>query len=83
MIYIITRPDGEGQWYKTMNELLESIEFDAYGLNDCGVYFLHLNSAWIDASRQVMDALEEHEQFREWEAEHRAYISSPEKTGRV
>jgi len=83
MIYIITHPDGEGAWYNTLSELLEAIEYDAYSLNDCGVYFLHINSAWIDASRQVMDALEEHEQYREWEAEHRAYISSPEKTGRV
>jgi hypothetical protein len=83
MMYIVTHPDGEAAWFNTLAELLESIEYDAFGLKDCGVYFLHVNSAWIDASQQVMDALKEHEQFREWEMEHEAYISSPEKTGRV
>jgi len=83
MMYILTYPNGDAAWFPGMGALLEHIEYDAFGLNDCGVYLLHPNSAWIDASRQVMDALEEHEQFREWEAEHRAYISSPEKTGRV
>ena len=83
MMYIITRPDGEGAWYNTLAELLEAIEYDAYSLNDCGVYFLHHNNAWIDASRQVMDALEEHELHRKWEMEHVAFISSPEKMGRV
>ena len=82
-MYIVTHPDGEAAWFNTLAELLESIEYDAFGLNDCGVYFLHPNSAWIDASRQVMDALEEHELHREWEMEHEAFISSPEKTGRV
>jgi len=82
-MYILTYPNGDAAWFPGMGALLEHIEYDAFGLNDCGVYLLHPNSAWIDASRQVMDALEEHEQFREWEAEHRAYISSPEKTGRV
>ena len=83
MIYIITRPDGEAQWYNTMSELLESIDYDAYDLNDCGVYFLHLNSAWIDASKQVMDAIQDYEQCRAWDSDHVAFISSPEKTGRV
>jgi len=83
MMYIVTHPDGEAAWFNTLAELLESIEYDAFSLNDCGVYFLHPNSAWIDASRQVMDALEEHERYREWEIEHESYISSPEKTGRV
>jgi hypothetical protein len=83
MMYILTYPNGDAAWFPGMGALLEHIEYDAHSLNDCGVYFLHLNSAWIDASKQVMDALEEHEQFREWEAEHQAYISSPEKMGRV
>ena len=82
-MYILTYPNGEAAWLENLETVLEYIGYDASNLNDCGVYFMHTNGAWIDASRQVMDALEEHEQFREWEAEHRAYISSPEKTGRV
>ena len=82
-MYILTYPNGEAAWFENIGALLEYIEYDAFGLNDCGVYRIDPNHAWIDASRQVMDALEEHEQYCEWEMEHQAYISSPEKTGRV
>ena len=82
-MYILTYPNGEGAWFENMGALLENIEYDAFVLNDCGVYFLHPNSAWIDASKQVMDAIDDYEQCRAWDSDHVALISSPEKTGRV
>ena len=82
-MYILTYPNGEAAWFENMGALLENIEYDAFVLNDCGVYFLHPNSAWIDASKQVMDAIDDYEQCRAWDSDHVALISSPEKTGRV
>jgi len=83
MMYIVTHPDGQAAWFNTLAELLESIEYDAFGLNDCGAYFINPNGAWLDASREIEAALIEHDEAMAWEAEHQAYISSPEKTGRV
>jgi hypothetical protein len=82
-MYILTYPDGEAAWFPDLAAVLEHIEYDAFGLNDCGVYFLHPNSAWIDATGVVQAALADHEEEMAWDSEHVAFISSPEKTGRV
>ena len=83
MMYILTYPNGEAAWFPGIGALLEHIEFDAYGLNDCGVYRIDPNHAWIDASREIEAALIEHDEAMAWDGDHEAYISSPEKTGRV
>jgi len=83
MIYILTYPNGEAAWFPGIGALLEHIEFDAYGLNDCGAYFINPNGAWLDASREIEAALIEHDEAMAWDGDHEAFISSPEKTGRV
>ena len=83
MIYILTYPDGDAAWFPDLAALLEHIEFDAFGLNDCGAYFINPTGSWLDASREIEAALIEHNEAMEWESDHEAFISSPEKTGRV
>ena len=83
MMYILTHPDGEAAWFENMDAVLEHIEYDAHGLNDCGAYRLDPGGAWIDASQEIEAALIEHDEAMAWDGDHEAYISSPEKTGRV
>jgi hypothetical protein len=83
VIYILTYPDGDAAWFPDLAALLEHIEFDAFGLNDCGAYFINPTGSWLDASREIEAALIEHNEAMEWESDHEAFISSPEKTGRV
>ena len=83
MIYILTYPNGDAAWFPGIGALLEHIEYDAYGLNDCGAYFIKPNGAWLDASREIEAALIEHDEAMAWDGDHEAFISSPEKTGRV
>ena len=82
-MYILTYPGGDGAWFPGMGALLEHIEYDAFGLNDCGAYFINPNGTWLDATREIEAALIEHEEAMAWDGDHEAYISSPEKTGRV
>lgn len=82
-MYILTYPNGDAAWFPGMGALLEHIEYDAFGLNDCGAYFINPNGAWLDASREIEAALIEHDEAMAWDGDHEAYISSPEKTGRV
>ena len=82
-MYILTYPGGDGAWFADLAALLEHLEYDAYGLKDCGAYRLDPNGAWIDASREIEAALIEHDEAMAWDGDHVAYISSPEKTGRV
>lgn len=83
MMYILTYPNGEAAWFPDLAAVLEHIEYDAYGLNDCGAYFIKPNGAWLDASREIEAALIEHDEAMAWDGDHEAFISSPEKTGRV
>jgi hypothetical protein len=86
MMYILTYPGGDAAWFPDLAAVLEYIEYDAFGLmdaNDCGAYFINPNGTWLDASRDIEAALIEHDEAMAWEAEHQAFISSPEKTGRV
>jgi hypothetical protein len=83
MMFILTYPNGEAAWFNDMAELLESIEYDAYSLNDCGIYRIDPNHAWIDATGEVQAALSDHEEAMAWDGDHEAVISSPEKTGRI
>jgi len=83
MMYILTYPNGDAAWFPGMGALLEHIEYDAFGLNDCGAYFINPNGAWLDASREIEAALIEHDEAMAWEDDHESNISSPEKTGRV
>ena len=83
MIYILTYPDGDGVWFPDLAAVLEHIEYDAYGLKDCGVYRIDPNHAWIDATREIEAALIEHDEAMAWESNHEAFLSSPEKTGLV
>ena len=83
MMYILTYPNGEAAWFPDLTGVLEHIEYDAFGLNDCEVYRIDPNHAWIDASREIEAALIEHAEAMAWDSDHVAYISSPEKTGRV
>ena len=83
MMYILTYPDGEAAWFPDIAAVLEHIEYDAYGLNDCGAYWINPNGAWLDASREIEAALIEHDEAMAWDRDHEAFISSPEKTGRV
>jgi len=83
MMYILTYPNGDAAWFPGMGAVLEHIEYDAFGLNDCGAYFINPNGAWLDASREIEAALIEHDEAMAWESDHEAYISSPEKTGRA
>ena len=82
-MYILTYPNGEAAWFPDLAAVLEHIEYDAYGLNDCGAYFINPKGSWLDASREVEAALIEHDEAMAWESDHEAFISSPEKTGRV
>ena len=82
-MYILTYPGGDGAWFPGMGALLEHIEYDAFGLNDCGAYFINPNGTWLDATREIEAALIEHDEAMAWDGDHEAHISSPEKTGRV
>ena len=83
MMYILTYPNGDAAWFQDLAALLEHIEYDAFSLNDCGAYFINPNGAWLDASREIEAALIEHDEAMAWDSDHVAFISSPEKTGRV
>jgi hypothetical protein len=83
MIYILTYQNGDGAWFPGMGALLEHIEYDAYGLKDCGAYWINPNGTWLDATREIEAALIEHDEAMAWDGDHEAFISSPEKTGRV
>jgi len=80
MMYILTYPNGEAAWFKDMAALLDSIEYDAYGLKDCQVYRLDHQH---DINSEVEAALRDHDEALAWDSDHEAFISSPEKTGRV
>jgi hypothetical protein len=80
MIYFITYPKGDGAWFKSMAALLESIEYDAYGLKDCHVYRL---DPGLDVIAEVEVALRDYDEALAWDGDHEAFISSPEKTGRL
>ena len=82
-MYILTYPDGDAAWFPDLSAVLEHIEYDAYGLKDCGVYRIDPNHAWIDATRAVEAALIEHDEAMAWEIDHEAYLSSPEKLGLI
>ena len=83
MMYILTYPNGEAAWFQDLAAVLEHIEYDAFGLNDCGVYRIDANHAWIDAMGEAQAALVDHDEAMAWDSDHVAFISSPEKTGRV
>ena len=80
MIYFIIYPKGEGAWFPSMAALLESIEYDAYGLKDCQVYRLDHQH---DINSEVEAMLRDHDEALAWDCDHEAVISSPEKTGRI
>ena len=82
-MYILTYPNGEAAWFATLAAVLEYIEFDAYGLKDCGAYRINPNGAWLDATREIEAALIEHDEAMAWESNHEAFLSSPERTGLV
>ena len=83
MMYILTYPNGDAAWFPDLAAVLEHIEYDAYGLKDCGAYWINPNGAWLDATREIEAALIEHDEAMAWDGDHEAFISSPEKTGRV
>ena len=80
MMFILTYPNGDAAWFKGMAELLESIEYDAFGLQDCKVYRL---DPGLDVNEEVEAALRDYDEVLAWDSDHEAYVSSPEKTGRV
>lgn len=80
MIYFIKYQRGDAVWFKGMAELLESIEYDAYGLQDCHVYRL---DPGLDVNAEVEAALRDHDEAMAWDGDHEAVTSSPEKTGRI
>jgi hypothetical protein len=83
-MYILTYPSGsDAAWFADLADVLEHLEYDAYGLKDCGAYRIDQNHAWIDARREIEAALIEHDEAMAWDGDHEAFISSPEKTGRV
>jgi len=79
MIYFITYPNGEAAWFPSMAALLESIEYDAFGLQDCHVYRIDQP----DINAEVEAALRDYDEALAWDGDHEAVISSPEKTGRI
>ena len=83
MMYILTYPNGEAAWFPDLSGVLEHIEYDAFGLNDCSAYFINPTGSWLDASREIEAALIDHDEALAWDDDHEAYVSSPEKTGRV
>ena len=83
MMYILTYPNGEAAWFPDLTGVLEHIEYDAFGLNDCGAYFINPTGSWLDASREIEAALIDYDEALAWDGDHEAYVSSPEKTGRV
>jgi hypothetical protein len=84
MMFILTYPNGsDAAWFPDIGALLEHIEFDAYGLKDCGAYWINSNGTWLDATREIEAALIEHDEAMAWESDHEAFISSLEATGRV
>ena len=81
MIYFITYPKkGEGAWFPSMAALLESIDYDAYGLQDCKVYRLDND---LDVICEVEAALRDHDEAMAWDGDHEAYVSSAEAMGRI
>jgi len=83
MMFILTYPAGDAAWFADMAAVLEHLEYDAFGLKDCGAYRINPDKTWGDATRRIEEALIEHDEALAWERDHEAYISSPEKTGRV
>lgn len=82
-MYIWTYPDGEAGWCKTLWELLERAEYDPAFFRNCEVFRVDPSNAWVSAWPEVERAFEELEQEWVWDRDHAAYVSSPEKTGRV
>ena len=80
MIYVVVYRKGDGACFKSMAELLESIEYDAYGLQDCHVYRIDHQP---DINAEVEAALRDHDEALAWDCDHEAYVSSPEATGRI
>ena len=80
MMFILTYPNGDAAWFKGMAELLESIEYDAFGLQDCKVYRIDHQ---LDINADVEAALRDYDEALAWDSDHEDYVSSPEKTGRV
>jgi len=80
MIIILTYPNGEAAWFPSMAALLESIEYDAFGLQDCKVYRI---DPGLDVNAEVEAALRDHDEALAWDGDHEAYVSSLEATGRV
>ena len=83
MMYILTYPNGNAAWFPGIGALLEHLAYDAYGLNDCWAYRINPDGTWLDSSREIEEALIEHDEAMAWERNHEAFISSPEKTGRT
>jgi hypothetical protein len=83
MMFILTYKNGDAAWFADLAAVLEHIEYDAYGLKDCGAYRIDQDGTWSDATRRIEEALIEHDEALAWERDHEAFISSPERTGRV
>ena len=84
MMFILTYPNGEAAWFRDLADVLEHIEYDAFGLNNCcSAYFINPTGSWLDASREIEAALRDYDEALAWDSDHEAYVSSPEKTGRI
>jgi len=84
MMFILTYPNGsDAAWFPDIGAVLEHLEYDAFGLKDCGAYRINPDGTWSDATRQIEEALIEHDEEMTWGQDHEAYISSLEATGRV
>ena len=82
-MFILTYKNGDAAWFADMAAVLEHLEYDAFGLKDCGAYRIKPDGTWSDAIRQIEEALIEHDEEGAWDRDHEAYLSSPERTGRV
>ena len=80
MIYVVVYEKGEAACFESMAALLESIDYDAFGLQDCKVYRI---DPGLDVNEEVEAALRDYDEALAWDGDHEAVTSSPEKTGRV
>lgn len=83
MMFILTYKNGNAAWFADLAAVLEHIEYDAYGLKDCGAYRINPDKTWSDATKRIEAALAEHDEEVAWDRDHEAYLSSPEKLGLI